>query len=233
MLADVLKDLNKLSNPSKAKLLSRFFKTGKGEYGEGDKFIGIMVPQQRQVVKKYYKNIKFSEIKTLISNKIHEYRLTGLLMLVEKYKKADEKTKKEIFDFYLENTKHINNWDLVDVTCPRIVGKYLLDKDRSVLYKLARSKSLWERRISIISTFAFIDADDFKDTLKIAEILVHDKHDLIQKAVGWALREIGKRNLNTEEEFLQKYYSVMGRTCLRYAIEKFPEVKRRAYLSKK
>lgn len=232
MLKQIVSDLNNLANPEKAKLLARFFKTGKDEYGEGDKFIGIMVPQQRQVVKKYYRDISLKEIKNLLSSKIHEYRLTALLILVEKYKKTDAKTKKEIFNFYLKSTKYINNWDLVDVTCPRIVGNYLSDKNRSLLYKLARSKNLWERRMSIISTFAFIDKLDFKDSLKIAKILIHDKHDLIQKAVGWVLREIGKKNPEEEEEFLKKYSALMGRTCLRYAIEKFPEAKRLAYLTK-
>lgn len=233
MAKQIISDLQRLANPDKAKLLSRFFKTGKGEYGEGDKFIGIMVPQQRQIVKKYYKQITLNDISTLLSNKIHEYRLTALLILVEKYKKADERTRKEYYDFYLKNVKYINNWDLVDVTCSRIVGAYLNDKDRAPLYKLALSKNLWEKRISIISTFAFIKRSDFKDSLKLAEILIKDKHDLIQKAVGWTLREIGKKNLELEEIFLKKYSSIMGRTALRYSVEKFPEEKRKYYLNKK
>lgn len=233
MLKQIISDLKKSSNPEKAKLLARFFKTGKGEYGEGDKFVGIMVPQQRQIVKKYFKDIDLTEINSLLKNKIHEYRLTALLMLAEKFKKADEEDKKEYFDFYLKNTKYINNWDLVDVTCPRIVGIYLLYNDRSILYKLARSNNLWEKRISIISTFAFIDNNEFQDSLKIAEILVLDKHDLIQKAVGWTLREVGKKNQRIEEEFLKKYLKVLGRTALRYAIEKFPEEKRQSYLKKR
>ncbi|MFH0979564.1 MAG: DNA alkylation repair protein [Candidatus Roizmanbacteria bacterium] len=233
MIKKVIQELNKKTNPEKAKILSRFFKTGKGEYGEGDKFLGITVPEQRQTAKKFFKNITLKEIKILLKNKIHEYRLTALIMLTYKYKKADEKDRKQYFEFYLKNTRSINNWDMVDLTAPNIVGEYLFDKDRKIIYELTKSKNLWEKRIAILSTYTFIRKNQFLDTLRVAEILIKDKHDLIQKAVGWMLREVGKRNLKTEEEFLQKYYQKMGRITLRYAIEKFPEEKRKFYLRKK
>jgi len=231
MIKKIIQGLNKKANQEKAKIFSRFFKTGKGEYGEGDKFLGITVPEQRKIAKKFYKGISLEEIKTLLISKIHEYRLTTLFTLILKYKKAGVKIRKEYFDFYLKHTKYINNWDLVDVTCRDIVGEYLLDKDRTILYRLAESKDLWKRRIAIISTYAFIRKNQFLDTLRVAEILIQDKHDLIQKAVGWMLREVGKRDLKTEEEFLQKYCRKIGRTTLRYAIEKFPEKKRKFYLN--
>ncbi|MFA6383532.1 MAG: DNA alkylation repair protein [Parcubacteria group bacterium] len=226
----MLKELRSLKNPKKARELTRFFKCGKGEYGEGDQLWGIMVPFQRQVAKKYFQDADLQDAQKLLNSPVHEQRLTGLLMLVFKFEKADEKLRKEIYKFYLKNTKRINNWDLVDLTAPRIVGEFLLDKDRKILYRLAKSKNLWERRIAVLATFMFIRECDFKDALKIAEILLNDNHDLIHKAVGWMLREIGKRNIKTEEKFLQKYYRTMPRTILRYAIEKFPEKKRADYL---
>lgn len=232
MISSLKKDFQKISNPQKAKILSRFFKTGAGEYGEGDIFLGITVPEQRKIAKKYYKDATIGEIDILLKDKIHEYRLTALLVLMLKNKKASQEVKKEYFDYYLKNATYINSWDLVDVTCRDIVGEYLVDKKRDILYKLARSKNLWEKRISIISTYAYIRRNDFKDTLKIAEILLFDKHDLIQKAVGWMLREVGKRDEKEEELFLNKYYKVMPRTTLRYAIEKFNDKKRKFYLKK-
>lgn len=232
MLKNLIADFQKLKNPKQAEILSKFFKTGKGEYGEGDIFFGIKVPEQRKLVAKYYKEILLSEVEKLIKSEIHEYRLTGLLILAEKYKKADESSKKQIFDLYLKNAKKVNNWDLVDLSAPNIVGDFLLNKDREILCKLAKSKNLWERRIAIIATFTFIRAEQFKDALKIAEILVNDKHDLIHKAVGWMLREIGKRNIEAEEKFIHKYAEKMPRTMLRYAIEKFQENKRLHYLNK-
>lgn len=228
----LISDLQKEKNPEKARLLSRFFKTGKGEYGEGDQFLGIKVPIQRIIAKKYFAAIDLPEIKKLLKSKIHEHRFTALIILMLKAKCADQKTRKEYFDFYLDNTAFINNWDLVDVTCRDIIGNYLLDRDRSVLHSLARSKNIWKKRIAIISTFAFIAKNDFKDSLKIAEILVYDEHDLIHKAVGWTLREIGKRNQKIEEEFLKKYYKTMPRTALRYAIEKFSKKRKDFYLEK-
>ena len=223
------KELNKLADPKRAIIYSNFFKTGKGQYGEGDVFLGITVPEQRKLAKKYL-DLELNEIKKLLSSKIHEYRLTALIILVEKYKKSQNK--KELYNFYLKNTKYINNWDLVDVTSHLVIGHYLHDKDKNILYKLAKSKNLWERRIAIISTFYFIRKNDFKTTLEISEILIKDKHDLIHKAVGWMLREIGKKDQKLEEEFLKKHYQIMPRTMLRYAIEKFDNNKKKLYMQK-
>ena len=232
MLDQIKKDLSQLSDPQRAKKLSGFFKTGKGQYGEGDLFLGIPVPEQRKVATKYI-NLSLNDLQELLNSKIHEHRFTALVILISKYRKAEKSGKEEIFSFYLKNTETINNWDLVDLSAPRIVGDYLVNNDRSILYKLAKSNSLWERRISILSTFIFIDKNDFEDALNISELLLHDKHDLIHKAVGWALREIGKRDQNAEERFLTKYCLQMPRTMLRYAIEKFDEKKRKFYLIQK
>ena len=231
MFDQIKKDLLQLSDPERAKNLSWFFKTGKGQYGEGDVFLGITVPEQRKVAKKYT-DLSLNDLQELLNSEIHEHRFTALLILISKYRKAEESSKKEIFDFYLRNTKNINNWDLVDLSAPRIIGDYLLNKDRTTLFKLARSNILWERRISILSTFTFIDNCDFEDALSISELLLHDEHDLIHKAVGWALREIGKRDQNVEEKFLTKHYPNVPRTMLRYAVEKFDEKKRKKYLTK-
>jgi 3-methyladenine DNA glycosylase AlkD len=217
MLDQIKRELSQLSDPNRAKKLSGFFKTGKGQYGEGDLFLGIPVPEQRKVAKKYI-DLSLNDLQELLNSKIHEHRFTALVILISKYRKAE---------------KNINNWDLVDLSAPRIVGDYLVNKDRSILYKLAKSNSLWERRISILSTFIFIDNNDFEDALNISELLLHDKHDLIHKAVGCALREIGKRDQNVEERFLTKYCLHMPRTMLRYAIEKFDEKKRKIYLTQK
>ena len=238
MLKQLRKDLRKLANPKKANILQSFFKTGKGEYGEGDVFLGITVPEQRKVAVRYNLpagkagTLDFRNIQKLLNSKIHEERLVALLILVEQYKKVDEANKNKIFDFYLKNTKRINNWDLVDLSAPKIVGRHLLDKDRSILYKFARSANLWERRIAILATFWFINKLQFSDALKIGEILIKDKDDLIHKAVGWMLREIGKRNQKVEEDFLKKFYKIMPRTMLRYAIERFSEDKRKFFLDK-
>ncbi len=231
MPSNLKHDLEKLADPEKAKVLSRFFKTGKGEYGEGDVFLGVKVPGQRKVAAKY-KDIALEDVQVLLNSKIHEHRLTSLFILVAKYKKADSKREKEIVDFYLKNTKNINNWDLVDSSAPYILGNYLLDKDKSILYKLAKSGNLWERRIAMLSTYAFIRNNEFEDALNIAELLLDDKHDLVHKAVGWMLREVGNRNLEKEEEFLKKHCKNMPRTMLRYAIEKFEDKKRNAHLKK-
>lgn len=209
--------------------MSRFFKTGKGQYGEGDVLWGIKVPVQREV-SRMFKEASLKEIQELLDDEIHECRLTGLLILVETYKRAENK--KEIVDFYLKNTRRINNWDLVDLTAPKIVGDFLLDKKRDVLYSLARSNDLWERRIAVLSTFAFLREKQFKDVLKISEMLLKDKHDLIHKAVGWMLRELGKRDKDVEIVFLEKHHKTMPRTMLRYAIEKFGEKERKKYMSK-
>ena len=231
MLDKIKNEMSQLSDANRAKNLSWFFKTGKGQYGEGDIFLGIPVPEQRKVAKKYA-DLSLGDLQELLNSKMHEHRFTALVILISKYRKAEENGKKEIFDVYLKNTENVSNWDLVDLSAPRIVGDYLLNRERSILYKLVRSDSLWERRISILSTFTFIDNNDLEDALNISELLLCDEHDLIHKAVGWALREIGKKNQNVEEQFLAKHYLHMPRTMLRYAIEKFDEKKRKKYLNK-
>lgn len=202
----------------------------RGEYGAGDYFWGIAVPKQRVVAQKYFKEISFSDLKYLLGQKIHELRFSGVAILVLKYQKGSAKEKERVAKFYLKNLKGINNWDLVDLSAPQIFGDYFWERDRVVLYKLAKSKNLWERRIAILSTFGFIKNNDFTDTLKIAEILLYDGHDLIHKAVGWMLREIGKRDKKIETDFLDKFTSKMPRTSLRYAIEKFELREREKYL---
>lgn len=229
MLEQLKKELQDKKNPEKAKIYQRFFKTGKGEYGEGDTFLGLTMGEQRELVKKY-KNISLNEIQELLNTKIHEFRMVGLLILVYQYQKADEKQKKKIVDLYLKNYNNINNWDLVDLSAHKILGHFLLDKNTQILYEFAKSDHLWKKRISIIATAAFINLNQFDETLAISEILLNDKHDLIHKAVGWMLREVGKRDQSIEEEFLRKHYKKMPRTMLRYAIEKFEEKKRQRYL---
>lgn len=231
MLNELKLELDSYKNIEKAKLLQRFFKTGKGEYGEGDIFLGITVPEQRKIALNY-SALDLISIKNLLSSKIHEYRLVALLILAEKFKRADNKTRKEIFEFYLNNTKYINNWDLVDLSADRILGNYLRDKNKDILYNLIRSENLWERRISIVSTFCFIKNNEFEDSLKILEMTLGDKHDLIHKAAGWMLREIGKRDKNLHKEFLEKFYKKMPRTMLRYAIERLGEKERDYYMQR-
>ena len=218
-----------MKNEEKAKISSKFFKTGPGEYGEGDRFLGISVPDTRKVAKKYV-SIDLNELKILLNSDIHEFRLLTVLILVEKYQTLPNK--ESIVKFYLDNAKKVNNWDLVDLSAYKILGDYLKNRDKKIIYKLAKSKNLWEKRISIISTFAFITNNQFEDTLEIAKVLLNDKHDLIQKAVGWMLREVGKREIKVEETFLRKYYKKMPRTMLLYAIERFPKTKREYYLTK-
>jgi 3-methyladenine DNA glycosylase AlkD len=227
MIEKLKKEINALANPERAEHSKYYFKTGKGEYGEGQVFLGLTMPQQREVAKKY-KDLPLEQVQELIESKIHTYRMIALVILTIKYKKNP----KEVFDFYLKNTQYINNWDLVDVTAHKIVGEYLLDKDRAVLYSLAKSSELWEKRISIISTFAFIRRGQLDDTIKIAEILLHDKHDLIHKAVGWMLREVGKKDKQTLTNFLDKYHKEMPRTMLRYSIERFSSEERQFYMKK-
>ena len=212
-------------------MLRRFFKTGPGEYAEGDIFLGVTVPVLRKLARQF-KDIELKSAVGLLRSSIHEERLLALLILILKYRGSSLKDKEKIYRIYLENTKYINNWDLVDVTAKHIVGDYLRDKDKSVLYELARSTFLWNRRIAILSTFNFIEDHQFEETIKIAGLLLSDRHDLIHKAVGWMLREVGKRNMKTEENFLKIHYKSMPRTMLRYAIEKFPEPKRQKYLDK-
>lgn len=223
--------LKSFSNPQKAKILQKFFKTKKGEYGEGDKFIGVTVPNIRKIVSLYWQKADLDNCTDLLHSPIHEERLCSLLILVKKFQKEKDLQRK-IYNLYLENTKNINNWDLVDLTALHIVGKFLEDKDKKILSQLAKSKSLWERRISIISTFCYLYQKNSAETLKIAKILLHDNEDLIHKAVGWMLREMGKRcSQNILEDFLQNNYQTMPRTMLRYAIEHLPESRRKMYLN--
>jgi len=195
ILHELKKDLKKAGDPQKKIVLQRFFKTGKGEYGEGDIFLGVTVPDSRKIAKKY-RGLSLSEVETLLHSTIHEERLVALLILVEKYNQGDEKEK--IYRLYLKNTKNINNWDLVDLSAEKIVGRHLIEGEKKILYQLARSKDLWERRIAIMSTYFFIKNNRYDDTLKIAEVLLEDRHDLIHKAVGWMLREVGKRDKKKE-----------------------------------
>jgi 3-methyladenine DNA glycosylase AlkD len=237
MLKHLQKETIKLADKKRAALLQRYFKTGKGEYAEGDIFLGLNLIQVRELAKKY-KDMPFKEISELINSKYHEERVITLVILVNLYKKGDETMRLKIFNFYLKNTKGINNWDLVDISAGKIVGEYLAGKDRIFtkdlvfLKHLAASKNVWERRIAVISTSAFINRGEFGPTLEISKMLLSDKHDLIHKAVGWMLREIGKKDEKVLCNFLDKYKSVLPRTELRYAIEKFPQEKRLRYLSK-
>ena len=228
------RELKKLGDSEKAKILQGFFKTGKGQYGEGDVFLGVSVPQTRIVVKKHHE-LTLEETEELLKSKIHEERLAAILLLVYHFENAvkekNEKKQKEIFDFYLSKASKVNNWDLVDLSAPKISGPYLLSRNRKILYKLANSKNLWEKRIAIISTFAFIRNSEFNDTFEITKTLLRDEHDLMHKACGWMLREVGKRDQPALEEFLKKHYKKMPRTMLRYAIEKFDEKKRKNYLN--
>lgn len=229
MLSNLIQNINKLANPSKAKILQRFFKTAPGQYGAGDIFLGLTVPQQRTLAKKYI-DLKLADIQKLLNNKIHEYRLIALLILVEQYQQANKIKQQKIFNFYLKNTQRVNNWDLVDLTAPKIVGNYLLNKNKKILYHLAQSKNLWKKRIAIVATYEFIKNNKLTQTIKISQLLLKDGHDLIHKASGWMLRELGKRNQQLLEKFLTKNIGQLPRTTLRYAIERFPEKKRKAYL---
>lgn len=230
--AIVIKTLNRAADPQRAQKSQSFFKTEPGGYGEGDVFIGVTMPGIRKAAKQYMA-LDISEIQKLLDSEIHEHRMCGLLILTYQFPKANSNIQKRIYDFYLKNISAINNWDLVDVTAPNIVGQYLLDKpaQRQLLYDFAQSTDLWQKRIAMLSCFAFTRNNDFDDTLAIATILIHDEHDLIHKAVGWMLREVGKRDLPIEETFLKKYSHTMPRTMLRYAIERFEEKKRQQYLS--
>ena len=233
MIKNLKQDLRKAADPDKKNILQNFFKTGPGQYGQGDIFLGVMVPKTRTIAKKY-KDMAISQVKILLNSKIHEERLAAILILVHNYAMGSEDTKQKIVSVYLDNSRKINNWDLVDLSAHKILGNYMLHdkKKRDILYSFAKSENLWERRISIISTMAFIKNNDFDDALRISKILLNDEHDLIHKAVGWVLREIGKKNIASEEKFLKKHYTKMPRTMLRYAIEKFPEKKRLNYLRK-
>jgi 3-methyladenine DNA glycosylase AlkD len=228
-LQEIRKRLKVLSDRDKARELQRFFKTSPGEYGAGDRFLGIRVPALRRLAREL-EGLSQAKTVKLLHSPYHEERLLALLIMVDRFSKSDTAVKKSIYEIYLNNTVSINNWDLVDITAHHIIGAYIFDKNREPLYRLAASTNLWERRISIMATFHFIKQEEFEETLRIAEILLNDREDLIHKAVGWMLREIGKRNLRVEETFLGEYYMQMPRTMLRYAIEKFPENKRQKYL---
>jgi len=231
-ISTIQKKIRQLGNNEIAAHSQRFFKTGKGDYGEGDRFLGIRVPILRKLAKQY-KGTPLVDVLTLLKSVYHEERLISLLMMVSLFSRGGEEEQNAIYEAYLENTGYINNWDLVDSSARHIVGAYLLTRSRGPLYRLADSKNLWERRISIMSTFHFIRKEDFDDTLNLSEKMKQDPEDLIHKAVGWMLREIGNRNMAIEERFLKKHYQNMPRTMLRYAIEKFPEDKRQAYLKGK
>ncbi len=229
---DICERLKKIGNKEQAKILQRFFKTGKGEYAEGDIFVGIRVPELRKLVKEYI-SISFSELIKLLQSSIHEARFLAVLILIHLYKNGDASIQHQIFNIYIKNTCFINNWDLVDVSAEHIVGDYLANRSKQVIHKLAKSKLLWERRIAIMATFLYIKSGEFSETLHIAQMLINDPEDLIHKAVGWMLREIGKRNQIIEEEFLKIHYKNMPRTMLRYAIEKLSENLRKKYLQAK
>lgn len=253
---EILKELEAYADPVKREVLSRFFKTGKGQYGEGDKFLGVVVPNTRLVAKRH-KDEPFEVMAALLQSEWHECRLCALLMLVERFKKSDEKGRKNIFDFYLSQTARINNWDLVDLSAPGIVGEYLKDKPREVLYRLAASPLLWDQRIAVVSTYTLIKNRDFIDIIRLSEwFLAHrvqtnahsfaynahvlhtnmhtsqPLHDLMQKAIGWMLREMGKRDKDLLVQFLEKHGKAMPRTMLRYAIEKFSEEERREFMKR-
>lgn len=232
MYKELLLQVKKKSDKKRSLLSQRFFKTGKGEYGEGDKFLGLKVGECREIARKFI-DMSIDNIQKLLDSPIHEVRLIALLILVERYKKADQKGKRGLASFYLKNSKKVNNWDLVDLSAHKILGDYFINKDKKVLYKLAKSKNIWERRISIISTAWFIKASKFSDTLKISDILINDKEDLIHKAVGWMLREVGKKDMGLLQKYLKTRYKKMPRTMLRYAIEKFPKNLYKKYLEGK
>ena len=226
---NLLKELKTLSDIQIAEHAQRFFKTGKDEYGEGDKFLGIRVPILRKKAEQY-KYLSLEEISHLLQSQFNEIRLISLFILIKSYEKSDHKHKEEIVNLYIGNIAFINNWNLVDASAPKILGDYLMNKKKTLLYRLASSNNLWERRIAIMSTFNFIKKGLYKDTIKIAGILINDREDLIHKAVGWMLREVGNRDFNIEVSFLNKYADKMPRTMLRYSIEKFPEGLRKEYL---
>lgn len=246
--AGIQEELEAYIDPVKKEYLPRFFKTGKGQYGEGDKFLGVVVPNTRLVAKRH-KDAPFGVMAALLRSEWHECRLCALLMLVERFRKSDEKSRKDIYDFYLSQTARINNWDLVDLSAPGIVGEYLKDKPREDLYRLAGSPLLWEQRIAVVSTYTLIKNNDFIDILRLSEGFVAQDvctsvhapevsrnapplHDLMQKAVGWMLRELGKRDKDLLVQFLEKYCTVMPRTMLRYAIEKFPDEERKGFMKR-
>ena len=226
---EVRASLKGAADPEKASFYPKFFKAGKGEYAEGDRFMGVVVPEQRRIARRF-RDLPIRGVRSLLRDPFHECRLTALLILVEKFNRGDQETKAAIVDFYLDHLDWVNNWDLVDSSADKILGAWLIDRKRDLLYDLAGSGHLWRQRVAMIATYTFIKQDDYKDSIKLAEHLRDHEHDLIHKAVGWMLREVGNRDLSVEERFLKKHYKRMPRTMLRYAIEKFPESKRKAYL---
>ena len=226
-LSDLKKELRASADPERARNSAWFFKTGKGQYGHGDRFIGLTVPTIRRITHRYV-HLPLTDVETLLASPIHEYRFAALEILVAQYEREKSKA---IFDFYLKHTKFVNNWDVVDTSAPYIVGEHLLTRPRKILYRLAKSRNLWERRIAIVSTFAFIKAGEIDDTFAIAKLLLNDDHDLIHKAVGWALREAGKQSAPALLRFLKENYSALPRITLRYAIERFPAQQRKRLLA--
>lgn len=231
MINQLREEIKKLASPEKAKASQRFFKTGPGEYGEGDQFIGLKVPEQRAIAKKY-KELVFDEVVELLKSPIHEERLIALFIMIYQFNRGTDELKKRYYDVYMSHTEFINNWDLIDSSAGYVVGAYLQNKSKDILFTFAKSESLWKRRIAIMSTFPYIRSGEYALTFEIAETLLSDRHDLIHKAVGWMLREVGEASgREVEEIFLKKHYKLMPRTMLRYAIEKFPETLRKEYLS--
>lgn len=228
---EIQKELEAYIDPVKREYLPRFFKTGKGQYGEGDKFLGVVVPNTR-IVAKRHKDEPFEVMAELLQSEWHECRLCALLMMVERFKKCDETGRREIYQFYLLQTERINNWDLVDLSAPYIVGEYLKDKSRDDLYRLAESPLLWEQRIAVVATATLIRNNDFIDILRLSERLLNHEHDLMRKAIGWMLREMGKRDKDLLVQFLDRFHKQMPRTMLRYAIEKMSEEERKHYMKR-
>jgi len=225
----VIEALRAQADPVKAAFFPRFFKTGKGEYGEGDTFLGVTVPKQRAIAKNH-RLLPLNEIVKLLKSPIHECRLTGLFILTHQFQKGNQETQSEIVALYLKHVDFINNWDLVDATAHKIIGPYLENRDRELLYTLAATDHLWSQRIAVIATFHFIRLGQFQDTLQLAEFLMNHPHDLIHKAVGWMLREVAKRDMELVEAFLKAHYDQMPRVMLRYAIERFPKNLRKSYI---
>lgn len=230
-LTAIRQELRQFADRERATNLQWFFKTGPGEYGEGDRFLGVTMPEIRQVARRH-RDLPLPQVEKLLSSQWHEERMCALVIMTLRYPKAGEAEQRRLKDNYLKNARFINNWDLVDVSVHKIVGEWLAERptERQLLDRLAASKNLWERRMSIIATFAFISRDQFDDSLRLAAKLLKDKHDLMHKAVGWTLREVGNRDLKAMETFLKRHYKEMPRTMLRYAIEKLPEHRRQAYL---